>query len=401
MILDKASTCLPLIYILVLLPISLCDAGRTQRHSAVARPARKSLQPDCASLAASSHPPMRSSAAAALEAHLEGIPDLGPCHHNRSLLEEVVTNAQCSSISCMYSARCNMAYDFREEFFKPLPSELSKSCHTPSGGQVRQPSAGTHVVVSFILPFQNHVTLATQCLLELYRTAAETTSAEFFIVDDASTEDTTPMTDSIKRLIGLFDAPIKLTSHTKALGFGGSCMVGARHASGQYIALINSDTFVSRGWLAVMLATFSQQPKAGLVGPLFLGEGMLVAEGGGLVWADGTPANYFRGEPVRHNVSFMRPVDYITAALVLIKREAFLTVGGLDSRYGRGYFEDTDLAMAFQFFGYQVCANPICWKYACTLRDKCVTSCLFPISSPVSTRPAVETRVHSPRIQSP
>lgn len=33
---------------------------------------------------------------------------------------------------------------------------------------------------------------------------------------------------------------------------------------------------------------------------------------------------------------------------------AFLAVGGLDARYGRGYFEDTDLAMSLHLHGYQV-----------------------------------------------
>lgn len=318
------------------------------------RPSARSKRLDCASVTEMPQPHLltRSAAAVALENHLEGNSGVGPCLNGVSQLDQTLSSQHCSKLSCLYSPKCSMAYDLEQHLFMPLPAESSERCHIPSGGQVRQP--GVRVMVSFILSIHNHVALATQCLLELYRTAAETASAEFFVVDDGSTEDTAVLIDTVKRLIGLFDAPIKLIRHVKPRGFGGTNMAGARQASGQYIALINSDMFVSKGWLSVMLATFSQQPRAGLVGPLFIGKGMRVTEGGGIVWADATPANYFRGERVLHNVSFMRSVDYISAALVLIKREAFLMVGGLDARYGRGYYEDTDLAMSLKLHGYQV-----------------------------------------------
>ncbi|MEW5301839.1 MAG: hypothetical protein WDW36_004673 [Sanguina aurantia] len=304
---------------------------------------------DCAAITSMPQPiPLtRSHAAVALEGHLKGMPELGPCHNGVSLLDEIVSDKHCSNIFCMYSSKCNMSYDFGEEVFRPMPAAGRSRCHIPSGGQIRQP--GVRVEVSFILSIHNHVTLATQCLLELYRTAAETTSAEFFVVDDGSTEDTSVLIDTVRRLITLFDAPIKLIRHVTPRGFGGTNMAGARQASGQYIALINSDMFVSRGWLAVTLATFAQQPRAGLVGPLFIGKGMLVTEGGGV--------------PVLHNVSFMRPVDYVSAALVVIKRQAFLLVGGLDARYGRGYYEDTDLAMSLHLHGYQVLFQPLSVAY--------------------------------------
>lgn len=346
---------LPLV-LLLLLPAS-CHA---QRQTTVNRPPGRAKQLDCAAISKMPQPiPLtRSHAAVALEGHLKGMPELGPCHNGISLLDQVVSDKHCRNIFCMYSRKCNMSYDFGEEVFRPMPAAGRHRCHVPSGGQIRQP--GVRVEVSFILSIHNHVTLATQCLLELYRTAAETTSAEFFVVDDGSTEDTSVLLDTVRRLITLFDAPIKLIRHVTPRGFGGTNMAGARQASGQYIALINSDMFVSRGWLAVTLATFLQQPRAGLVGPLFIGKGMLVTEGGGVVWADATPGNYFRGEPVLHNVSFMRPVDYVSAALVVIKRQAFLLVGGLDARYGRGYYEDTDLAMSLHLHGYQVCGRMIC-----------------------------------------
>lgn len=299
-------------------------------------------------------PLTRNHAALALRAHLEAQPGLGLCHKNVSLQDQLVSHQQCVNIPCIYSSKCNMAYSMDSEFFRPIPAADDSACPMASGGQLEQPNSP--VQVSFIIPFHNHVIIATQCLLELYLTAAEITSAEFFVIDDGSTEDILVMKQAIQLLVGLFDAPIKLIRNVQSLGFGGSSMACARSASGKFISFVNSDAFVGKGWLAAILATFDKQPEAGLVGPLFLGKGMIVAEGGGIVWSDGTAGNYYRGQSVSHNVTFMRPVDYISAALVLIRRDAFETVGGLDPRYGRGYFEDTDLAMALRLHGFKVSA---------------------------------------------
>ncbi len=75
---------------------------------------------------------------------------------------------------------------------------LLRACPSPRGGQLPVP-AGQRPIVSFILTFRDHAQLAAQCLLELFRTASEVASAEFVVIDDGSTEDTSPM-EQVRRL---------------------------------------------------------------------------------------------------------------------------------------------------------------------------------------------------------
>lgn len=157
--------------------------------------------------------------------------------------------------------------------------------------------------------------------------------------------------------------------HETPLGYGAANMAGAKIARGEFLSLINSDMFVGKGWLSTILASFAHWPDAGLIGPLFLGERMLVTEAGGIIWSDASAGNYGRGDYVNHNVSFARPVDYISAAGVVILRSAFFEIGGFDPLFGRGYYEDTDLAMSLNAHGYQV-GELACWCYlftVCTL----------------------------------
>lgn len=58
-------------------------------------------------------------------------------------------------------------------------------------------------------------------------------------------------------------------------------------------------------------------------------------------------------------VSFSRKVDYISAACVMFPRQLYSAVGGFDSAYGLGYYEDTDLAMQVREKGLEVVFQPL------------------------------------------
>ena len=111
--------------------------------------------------------------------------------------------------------------------------------------------------------------------------------------------------------------------------------------------------YVVKGWLTALMQTFEQQPHAGSVGPLFIGDGNMVEEAGAIIWKDAgagesvgrawgswrykpmlttcycvlPTANVARGTPaVNHWFNHMRPVDYISAACVIFTRENFIKV---------------------------------------------------------------------------
>lgn len=79
-----------------------------------------------------------------------------------------------------------------------------------------------------------------------------------------------------------------------------------------------------------------------------------VAHAGGVLWADGAAHSLSRGVDVDHEVQYLRQPDYVTPGVLLMRRQAFLDVGGLDARFGLGPYGDADLAMAMRQRGYQV-----------------------------------------------
>jgi len=54
------------------------------------------------------------------------------------------------------------------------------------------------------------------------------------------------------------------------LGFAGGCNLGIRHTDSQYVALVNNDTVVERGWLRLLVETAESDPRIGLVGSKLL-----------------------------------------------------------------------------------------------------------------------------------
>jgi hypothetical protein len=88
--------------------------------------------------------------------------------------------------------------------------------------------------------------------------------------------------------------------------------------------------FVVKGWLAAIMQTFEANPRAGLVGPMFMGDNDVITEAGGLVFNDASAANYARGREPHYDVYFMRRTDYVSAACVVFSRDTYDRVGGFD-----------------------------------------------------------------------
>jgi hypothetical protein len=58
-------------------------------------------------------------------------------------------------------------------------------------------------------------------------------------------------------------------------------------------------------------------------------------------------------------LNYARDADYISAACIMFDRERFLSLGGFDAMFGKGYYEDTDVAMAFAAAGLAVTYQPM------------------------------------------
>jgi GT2 family glycosyltransferase len=174
---------------------------------------------------------------------------------------------------------------------------------------------------------------------------------EVVIVDNASTDGTV---DELGRVRGA-----KIVRNPRNLGFGPANNQGAAMARGRYLLLLNSDAWVRPGWLGPLVEIADADPSVAAVAPKLLYPDGRLQEAGSIVWRDGRVRNYGDGDrDGRPEYLFRRTVDYASAACVLVRRSAFVAVGGFDPRFAPVYYEDVDLCLALAAGGGRVVYQP-------------------------------------------
>lgn len=134
------------------------------------------------------------------------------------------------------------------------------------------------------------------------------------------------------------------------LGFGGGCNIGIRRALAQgmeFVLLVNNDALLSTATLGHMLERARQHADAGAVGAVFYDshDGHLQCWGGGRVQA-------WLG--LSRKVMAPGPLDYLTAACVLLRCSALEQVGLFDEKTFFMYWEDVDLCLRLQGAGWKL-----------------------------------------------
>jgi O-antigen biosynthesis protein len=174
---------------------------------------------------------------------------------------------------------------------------------------------------------------------------------ELIIVDNASHDET-------GQLLGRLDNATILRN-AENVGFGEGCNQGAAAARGRYLLFLNNDAQLTQGCLRTLLDTAARVPDCAAVGcKIVMPDGRL-QEAGSIVWDDGTTLGYGRhDQPDAPQYSYVRDVDYCSAACLLVRADVWKRAGGFDARYAPAYYEDADLCMAIRELGLRVIYQP-------------------------------------------
>ncbi|MBK6509216.1 MAG: glycosyltransferase family 2 protein [Haliea sp.] len=188
------------------------------------------------------------------------------------------------------------------------------------------------------------------CLQSLLSTTAGV-DYELILADDASSDLTSTITERIKG--------IEIVRADENKGYVINCCNSVCHTRSEYLLFLNNDTAFTQDWLSHLVDTLDADPSAGIVGPMLLfGNGQL-QEAGGIIWDDASGWNFGRmDDPSGPEYNYLKEVDYISGACLLIRRALWDEVDGFDQRYAPAYYEDTDLCFKVRAAGYKVLYQP-------------------------------------------
>lgn len=194
--------------------------------------------------------------------------------------------------------------------------------------------------VSIVIPVYNALAYARQCLESVYR-AASRVQFEVIVVNNGSCPDVARwLASEIPRRAGLsvltFDHP---------LGFARAVNEGARKARHDFLVILNSDAAVTDGWLDGLTHAMRSDARIGIASPVSNHCG----PGPQLVSAppEASARRALIEEPRR-----------LFFFCVMIRRELWESLGGLDEIYQLGTYEDDDFCLRARMAGWSLVVDP-------------------------------------------
>ena len=205
--------------------------------------------------------------------------------------------------------------------------------------------------VSIIIPVYNQVHYTYACLVSILENTGEF-DYEIIIADDVSTDAT--------KEIDKFVTGLVIARNESNQGFLKNCNNAAKKARGEYIFFLNNDTTVQKDWLPPLVRLLESDKSIGMVGSKLIYPDGRLQEAGGIIWSDGSGWNYGRcDDPNKPEYNYVRDVDYISGAAIMLSRKLWEDIGGFDERYAPAYCEDSDLAFEVRKRGLRVVYQPL------------------------------------------
>lgn len=206
--------------------------------------------------------------------------------------------------------------------------------------------------VSIIIINYNTAQLTLNCIHSIIKNV-HSTDYEIIVVDNAST-------DNSKKLIKETFPDIMLIESSSNAGFGKANNLGAKHANGQYLFLLNSDTEIINDPFKEIFnfLSFHSDEHIGVIGTFLADEKGNYSKSGGRFYSAkkylklGLYA-YFNilSKPEVDDKSDIVSVDYVIGADMFMNKDLYEEINGFDEKIFM-YFEDVELCKRIFNAGY-------------------------------------------------
>jgi len=207
--------------------------------------------------------------------------------------------------------------------------------------------------VSVIVVTYNNLTLTQDCLrsIEQYSDYA---NLEVIVVDNASVDDTPAYLTAWAAQSN--DRHVILNSENR--GFAAANNQGLVAASGDYLVLLNNDTYVTPGWIATLLAHLPHNRTLGMIGPVTNNIGNEARID--IHYDDMDGMLKAAGDYTARHAGQLTPLHTAAFFCVVMRRAVYEQVGSLDEAFGIGFFEDDDYCRRVEQAGWTIaCADDV------------------------------------------
>lgn len=234
---------------------------------------------------------------------------------------------------------------------RPKPQVPAASPKAPN-----YPAKALRPKVTVIVPTRNRLELLRTCIEGLERT--DYPAMEVIVVDNGSDDPAT-----LKYLCALNPSRFHVLRDDGPFNFSRLNNRAARMASGELLCLLNNDIeMLAPDWLAIM-AHQALRPEVGAVGACLLYPDGRIQHAGVVLGICGGAAHAHRLLRLHDEGYFRRHalpqfVSAVTAACLVVRRDRFEAVGGLDEKEFAVAFNDVDLCMRLNKRGWQSLYEP-------------------------------------------
>jgi GT2 family glycosyltransferase len=210
----------------------------------------------------------------------------------------------------------------------------------PAEGWFAQAAPAGAGLASIIVLCCNEVEYTRLCMESVLRHTRP--PYELVLIDNGSTDATPAYLEELRRRAG--PARVEVVRNAANVGYPAGCNQGLAQARGDFVVFLNNDTVVTEGWLDGLVRwALRDGDPVGMVGAVsnYSRPPQQVA----VDYTDLEGMAAFAARRRRELAGQALLVERLTGFCLLARREALAAVGGLDERFGLGFFDDDDLSV--------------------------------------------------------
>lgn len=227
--------------------------------------------------------------------------------------------------------------------------------------RVSYPVQGTPLV-SIVIPNKDEKDTLKACLESIKE---KTTYPSYEIVIVENNSQTSEIFEYYKEING--KDGIRVVTWKEPFNYSKINNFGFQYAKGDYVICLNNDiTVITPSWIEEMLG-YCQRPGTGIVGVRLYFPDDTIQHAGIIVGMGGCAGSLFVGMNRKrtgymHKAALVQDLSAVTAACMMVKREAFEAAGGFEESLAVA-FNDVDFCLKVRRAGYLVVYNPYAELY--------------------------------------